>query len=479
MSVGLLWLRRDLRLADNPALEAVAERHGEVLACFCFEASLTAGRHACAARNAYLLASLTELERSLRAIGGRLVFREGDPAHQVPQLAAEAGAEAVHACGDHTAHARQRDTAVARALTERGIELVLHPGIACVDVGRIETQAGSPYRVFTPFHKAWSAVPRRGLARTPHRLAAPKLSGAAARSSVPAQSKLGIDAEARRIVAAAGAGEAAARELLDAYAEGPVEGYAEDRDRPDLDATSRLSVPLHFGCLTARAIEERLAGRSGEGPRALRRQLAWRDFFLHLTHHFPANSRAEHDRRFSDFRWRTDKRSLEAWKRGRTGVPMVDAGMRQLLSEGWMHNRLRMLTASFLTKHLLIDWREGEAHFMHHLLDGDEASNNGNWQWAASTGADSQPYFRVFSPVRQQQEFDPDGVYVRRWLPELGNLPDANLAEPWKAPKPVQEEAGCIIGSDYPEPLVDLAAARQEAIERFGRHLEQAKTRTS
>jgi deoxyribodipyrimidine photo-lyase len=475
LSVALLWLRRDLRLADNPALEAASDRHSEVLACFCFEPSVTAGRHACPARNAYLLAALTELERELRAKGGRLVFREGNPAREVPELAAAAGAAAVHACGDHTAHARRRDTEVARALTGRGIELVLHPGIACVEVGPIETQAGGPYRVFTPFHKAWSALPRRGLARTPHRLAAPKLRGADARSSVPAQSKLRIDAEARRIAAAAGAGETASRELLDAFMEGPVEDYAENRDRPDLDATSRLSAALHFGCLSARTVEERLAGRAGEGPRAFQRQLAWRDFFLHLTHHFPANSRNEHDRRFSDFGWRTDKRSLEAWQRGRTGVPMVDAGMRQLLSEGWMHNRPRMVTASFLTKHLLIDWRAGEAHFMHHLVDGDEASNNGNWQWAASTGADSQPYFRVFNPVRQQQQFDPDGVYVRRWLPELTKFPDARLAEPWKAPKGVQEDAGCIIGEDYPEPIVDLDAAREEAIARFGRHLEQAR----
>jgi len=210
-----------------------------------------------------------------------------------------------------------------------------------------------------------------------------------------------------------------------------------------------------------------LARTRSNGAKALRRQLAWRDFWLNVIGQRPANRHEEFDPRFRGMSWRDDAESLEAWKRGETGVPWIDAGMRQLLAEGWMHNRLRMATASYLTKNLLIDWRAGEAHFMHHLLDGDESQNNGNWQWAASVGADPQPWFRVFNPVRQQSRFDPDGIYARRWVAEIRELPDEHLAAPWRAPAAVQEAAGCVIGRDYPEPLVDLGESRREAISRF------------
>jgi deoxyribodipyrimidine photo-lyase len=216
-------------------------------------------------------------------------------------------------------------------------------------------------------------------------------------------------------------------------------------------------------------MEGRLRERRSQGAAALRRQLAWRDFYLHLIHHHPENARREHQARFRRMRWRRDDDELEAWKQGRTGYPLVDAGMRQLAETGWTHNRARLTTASFLTKDLLLDWRLGEAHFMRHLLDGDEANNNGNWPLTASVGADAQPYFRVLNPVRQQQRFDPDGRYVRRWVPELAELPDRWLAEPWKAPEEVQREAGCVIGRDYPEPLVDHDEARNEALARFER----------
>ena len=187
-----------------------------------------------------------------------------------------------------------------------------------------------------------------------------------------------------------------------------------------------------------------------------------------MIRNFPGNRTEEYDERFRGMRWNDDPDSLAAWKEGRTGVPWIDAGMRQLLAEGWMHNRVRMAVASYLTKNLLIDWREGEAHFMHHLLDGDESQNNGNWQWSASTGVDPQPYFRIFNPIRQQKRFDPDGEYVRRWVPEVRELPDEHLATPWEAPEEVQKEAKCVVGDDYPEPLVDLFESRDEALARYG-----------
>jgi deoxyribodipyrimidine photo-lyase len=207
----------------------------------------------------------------------------------------------------------------------------------------------------------------------------------------------------------------------------------------------------------------------------MRRQLAWRDFFLHLTHHYPDTLGSGHEQRLRGFRWRHDARALEAWELGQTGLPLIDAGMRQLLSEGWIHHRIRQVASSFLVKYLLCDWRVGETHFMHHLIDGDEAASNGNWQWAASIGTDPQAYFREFNPVRHHQRFDPEGRYVKRWLPELGEYPIEYIAEPWKAPPDVQERSHCFIGVDYPEPIVDLVAARQEAVSRFRAHLARAK----
>ncbi len=462
MSVSIVWFRRDLRLADNPALAAAAAAD-RVLPVFCFEDGLTGGRHGSPNRNAYLLASLRELAERLRAAGAPLHFRRGDPARELARLALDCGATEIHVNRDHTVHARNRDRRVAEALGEAGAELIGHTGLTCAEPARILTGDGRPFRVFTPFSRAWLRAPRRDPAPRPRRLTAP---GGVALGRPPSEAELGIDAAAKRIATAAGPGERHGRVLLRRALEG-AGAYARVRDLPGRDETTRLSAPLHFGTISALGLERELARRRSDGARALRRQLAWRDFWVSVMHSRPANREEEFDQRFRGMRWRSDEQSLEAWKRGRTGVPWIDAGMRQLRAEGWMHNRVRMAVASYLTKNLLIDWREGEAHFMRHLLDGDEAQNNGNWQWAASVGADSQPYFRVFNPVRQQQRFDSEGTYVRRWVGEVRDLPDACLAAPWEAPEDVQESAGCVIGSDYPEPLVDLGESRAEAIARF------------
>jgi deoxyribodipyrimidine photo-lyase len=359
---------------------------------------------------------------------------------------------------------------VSAALHKRGIELSTHGGVSCTDVAAITTEDGEPFRLFTPFFRAWRAAPRRSTELRPRILMAPAFE---LRGKVPSHSQLKIDTEAKRIAELAEPGEEASRERLDAYMK-RINTYEEARDRPDLDWTSRLSAAIHFGCVSPRALEDRLTARRSGARAQLRRQLARRDFFLHLAHHFPGTLRKGHERRLQGFRWRRNRGDLEAWKRGQTGLPLVDAGMRQLLSEGWIHNRVRMVAATFLTKHLLIDWREGEAHFMRHLIDGDEASNNGNWQWAASIGADPQAYFRAFNPVRHLTRFDPDGIYVRRWLPELAKFPQEFLAEPWKADIETQRECRCKIGVDYPMPIVDLIAAREEAVARFRSHLAHA-----
>jgi deoxyribodipyrimidine photo-lyase len=262
-------------------------------------------------------------------------------------------------------------------------------------------------------------------------------------------------------------GESAGRSRMSRYVSERAEDYAEGRNAPGREGTSRLSAYLHFGCVSPRELEDSLG--SGEGAIAVQRQLCWRDFYAHVLLHFPANARREHQPRYrGQLHYSHAKRQFEAWCEGRTGYPLVDAGMRQLRREGWMHNRVRMVVASFLTKDLALDWRWGERWFMRLLIDGDEANNNGNWQWMASVGVDPQPpYKRIFNPTRQQARFDPDGVYVRRYIPELRDVPDRYLAEPWKMPRDVQRQAGCVIVTDYPEPIVDHRLARRQALERY------------
>jgi deoxyribodipyrimidine photo-lyase len=461
---AIVWFRRDLRMHDNPALAAAAKAKRTV-PVFCFEPGLYAGRHRSPNRNAYLRACLDELADNLERAGSPLLIRHGDPVEELPALAAEAGASRIHLNRDHTAHARNRDRRVERALGDSDVELVTHSGLTCAEIARIERGGGGPYRVFTPFHRAWEEAPRREPARRPRKLTP---AGGLRKGRPPSEAEMGIDAAAKQLAAKSGPGEEAARDRM-REALAAASEYARNRDLAGADATTRLSPALHLGTISPLELESELRRLGGEGAAALRRQLAWRDFWLNVIRHFPANSIREYDPRFRGMSWREDGAELEAWKQGRTGVPWIDAGMRQLRAEGWMHNRLRMAVGSYLTKNLLIDWRSGEQHFMEQLLDGDESQNNGNWQWIASVGVDPQPYFRVFNPVRQQQRFDPEGTYVRRWVPELRELPDEHLAAPWEAPAEVLEAAGVELGEDYPEPLIDLRDSRAEAIERYER----------
>ena len=263
-------------------------------------------------------------------------------------------------------------------------------------------------------------------------------------------------------------GERAGRERLSRFVSDGVGEYTDNHDALGRDKTSRLSPYLHFGCLSPRELEERLP--AGKGPDAFRRQLCWRDFYMHVLLHFPRNARSEFQERYrGSISWSYAEKAFDAWCQGRTGYPLVDAGMRQLLREGWMHNRARLVVGSFLTKDLGIDWRWGERWFMRLLIDGDEANNNGNWQWIASVGVDPQPFFRrIYNPARHMERYDPRGDYVRRYVPELSEVPDAYLAEPWTMPEDTQEDCGCVIGEDYPEPIVDHKEARKEAFARYG-----------
>ena len=460
---ALVWYRRDLRVHDLPSLRAALDGHDAVAPVFCFDDGLLHGRHASGNRTRFMLECLADLRGAIAARGGRLYVRHGRPEHELVALAAELGADEVHVSRDAGPFSRRRHEAVRRALSDSGVTLVSHPGLFAIDaLEPVRTGSGRPYTVFTPFWRTWSEQPRREVIGAPRSIAAPDRRVAA--GTLPTLSALGLEADATD---AAPGGETAARTALSRFLNGPIAGYGEARNALGAEQVSRLSPYLHFGCLSPREIEHRLP--RGEGAAAFRRQLCWRDFYAHVLGHFPANARSEFQERYrGTIRWSHATRRFEAWCDGRTGFPVVDAAMRQLRREGWMHNRARLIVGSFLTKDLGIDWRWGERWFMRQLIDGDQASNNGNWQWIASVGVDPAPAFqRMFNPTLQQRKFDPDGSYVRRYVPELAAVPDDHLAEPWNMTDEVQAECGCRIGHDYPEPIVDHRQAREEALARY------------
>jgi deoxyribodipyrimidine photo-lyase len=460
---AIVWLRRDLRIRDHPALRAALDDGEGVVPVFCFDDALLHGRHASGPRTQFLLESLADLDSSLRKRGSRLVVLRGRPDNELKRLAIRLGARSVHISDDVGPFARRRDEGVGRALAPEGIRLIRHPGVnALDDVAELRTGSGGPYTVFSPFHRRWLDAARRPVLTAPAEL--PRVPPKLGSGRIPSLVSLGLEQE---VSAPARGGETAARRALNRFLAAGVRDYAANHDALGKNGTSRLSPYLHFGCLSPRQIEQRLL--RGKDPDTFRRQLCWRDFYHHVLAHFPRNARSEfRDRYRGKIKWSHAKHAFEAWCAGRTGYPLVDAGMRQLRHEGWMHNRARLVVGSFLTKDLGIDWRWGERWFMRLLIDGDEANNNGNWQWIASVGTDPKPAFRrIYNPARHQERFDPGNVYVRRFVPELRDVPDEFVREPWKMPDEVQRAAGCVIGRHYPEPIVDRRRAREEALARY------------
>jgi deoxyribodipyrimidine photo-lyase len=447
---SLLWFRRDLRLSDHPALLAArdaAGSGGSVLPLFVVDPRLwdPAGRP----RRSFLRDCLADLDA---ALGGALVVRTGDPADVVARLAREVGAGSVHVSADPGPYGRRRDAAVERALGDVPLERTGSP--YAVAPGRLTKDDGTPYRVFTPFARAWRRHGWRAPAPRPR--AVPWHRGARSDGLPPAAGPGGVRLPA--------AGESAAHAAWRRFRDERLAGYDGARNTPGVDGTSRLSVYLKYGCLHPRTLLADLADTDAprEDVRRFTDELAWRDFYADVLWHRPETAHEAFDPRMARLEYDTgpdaDAR-FTAWAQGRTGYPIVDAGMRQLLGEAWMHNRVRMITASFLTKDLHVDWWRGARHFLAHLVDGDLASNNHGWQWVAGTGTDASPYHRVFNPVRQGQQYDPDGEYVRRWVPELRDVPDRYVHEPWKAPGGVP--------AGYPEPIVEHAAERQVALARY------------
>ncbi len=469
MSTALLWYRRDLRVHDHPALYTATREYERVVPVFVLDDALLRGRFASPARTAFMLGCLRALDDQLRRRGSGLVLRAGRPERVLVELAGEARADVVLWTSDVSPYARARDARVTDALREAGVRGWPHGGNYVVDISAPRTRGGSPYHVFTPFHRTWQTMERRTVHRAPQDL--PPLPSHLRKGRVPsAVGELKLDERALVPEPAAEAGEAAAREALRRWLDESVERYVDRQNGMARLGTSRLSPHLRWGCLSAREVEERALRRGGKGAEAWVRQVCWRDFYAHVLLHWPGNARDEFQERFRDLEWNDPAEALAVWQRGETGFPVVDAGMRELERTGWMHNRARLVVGSFLTKDLHLDWREGERWFERLLLDGEPAQNNGNWQWIASVGTDPAPAFRrMYNPTLQGRRFDPDGAYVRRNVPELRNVPDPRLLEPWSMSETEQRQSGCVIGRDYPAPIVDHKQERREALERYRR----------
>lgn len=442
MKVTVALFTADLRVHDNPVLRAALAAGEEVVPLFVVDRDIRRTGFAVPNRAAFLADSLAALDARLRDRGGRLVIRTGDVAEETRKVAAETGAGQVHIAAGASGYATAREERLRTALAADGRELHVHDTVITVAApGALTPVARDHFSVFTPYHRRWESAPVR------ETLAAPRLVRVPGLRSDPLPDG-GTLAPGQPSPALPKGGETAGRELMRSWLAGPLDGYADGHDDLPGDSTSRLSPYLHFGCLSPVELVRRAREHGGEGAEAFVRQLAWRDFHLQVLAARPEVFR--HDLRTRHDHWRPDNDDAQAWRDGRTGYPVVDAAMRQLRHEGWMHNRARLLTASFLTKTLYVDWRVGAEYFLSLLVDGDAANNQLNWQWVAGTGTDTRPN-RVLNPLTQAKRFDPRGDYVRRWLPELAGVDGPAVHQPWQLPGRVRDRL------DYPAPIIDLA----------------------
>jgi deoxyribodipyrimidine photo-lyase len=466
MKTAIWWIRRDLRLADNQALWAALHSSDQLLPVFILDPALMNSPYAGEKRLAFLLAGLRQLDQDLQKIRSRLIVRSGRPVTAFADLLAETGAGEIYAESDHSPYARRRDALVAHKLP---LHLVGSPAVLAP--GSVLKADGEPYTVFTPFSRAWKAqvdLSPAWVLPAPEKISTPPEPRS---ERLPEQPDLPKEIPFQP-------GETQAQRRLNSFIYGRSEAaiyqYGQGRNQLDADGTSKISPYLRFGMLSARqaATHAWLAMTSAPDAEARKsaetwlNEIIWREFYIHILHHFPAVRQSNF--RMGEIAWQNDPADFSAWQQGKTGYPVVDAAMRQLLETGWMHNRARMIVASFLTKDLLIDWRWGERWFMQHLIDGDPAANNGGWQWTAGTGTDAAPYFRIFNPLFQSARFDPQGNYIRRWLPELSAVPDEYIHEPWKMPAELQAKTGCKIGMSYPKPIIDHNWARQRVLNVYG-----------
>ncbi len=478
---ALVWFRRDLRNFDHAALHAALTGARQVWCVFLFDQDILAPLpHPRDRRVEFIYRSVMDLHQALTAQGGGLILRHGRPGEVIPALARQLGVQGVFANRDYEPQAKARDQKVGDALQAAGIRLHLSKDQVLFDGDEVLTRSGNPYTVFTPYKNAWLArlaapegdffLRPYGAAAYAHRLAPPP----------PGETPLTLtdlgfaptDLDALGVVP----GMAGAQARWEDF-QPRLDAYGEKRDFPGRKGVSYLSPHLRFGTLSLRQLAAQAWRQGSAGASAWLAELAWRDFYFMLLDHFPQLPQGCFKPEFDALAWDQAPHLLAAWKAGETGYPLVDAAMRQLAHSGWMHNRLRMVTASFLTKDLGLDWHLGEAHFAEQLLDFDLAANNGGWQWAASTGCDAQPWFRIFNPVTQSEKFDPQGEFIRRYLPELARAPGRHIHAPWRMSAGEQAACGLRIGRDYPAPVVDHGQARLRTLARFQAVKDQGKTK--
>ena len=470
------WFRQDLRIADNIALAKAVETEKPVICLFVLDDTVSdQWKHGGASRW-WLHHSLEALADDIADTANRLILRRGPYRDVIVDLAREVDAEAVYWTRGYEPFITDLESGLKASLDDAGIEAKRFGGSLLFEPEEIKTGSGGPYRVYTPFMRALLAAGiSTELAQTPKSIkqpvAYPDSEDLVDWSLLP--TKPDWSAGLRETWTPGSAG--AATRLDTFVSSGNVDEYDEQRNRPDLDTTSRLSPHLRFGEISPRQVWKRVSehtrtfqgGQGNKGAETFLKEIGWREFSYHLLFHFPTLPEKPYNEKFAAFPWDTNERALTQWQSGKTGYPIVDAGMRQLYETGWMHNRVRMIVGSFLVKHLLIHWREGEDWFWDTLVDADMASNSASWQWVAGSGADAAPYFRIFNPMTQGEKFDPAGDYVRHWVPELKGLPKKHIHTPWEAPPQILAEAGVELGKTYPHPIVDHKSARQRALDGY------------
>ena len=478
-AASIVWFRHDLRLADNPALKAAVKRGGPVMCLFIHDEESAGLRALGAAAKWWLGRSLNALEASLRAMGSELVVMRGAAADIVTRLVSETDADTVFWNRRYGEAERSLDSNLKSTLKASGVQVETFNSHLLNEPWEVTTQTGTPMKVFTPY---WRAARARGEPLAP--LPAPvAIKPARLPQSLTSQAvtiaELGFEPSqpdwAGEMRAEWQPGESGAKDRLEHFLDAALSGYGKNRNRPDFLSTSRLSPHLRFGEISPRQIwhASHAAVMSGavNAPKAdldkFMSEVGWREFAFHLLYHNPKLASENYNPRFNDFEWQHDQTLLRVWQKGQTGYPLVDAGMRELWATGWMHNRVRMVVGSFLIKHLLMDWREGERWFWDTLVDACPANNAASWQWVAGSGADAAPYFRIFNPFGQGEKFDPQGIYVRRWVPELAGLPNDAIHTPWLAPPALLLAAGVKLDTTYPRPIVDHGMARERAMSSY------------
>ena len=455
----IVWLRRDLRLRDNPALQSAADSGAPQILLYIHGAE--GEQWALGGASAWWLHF--SLKSFAESIDGKLWIRTAEPLSVLQEIISQTGADTVVWNRQYEPDTIARDKQIRKNLSDAGIAVQSFNGSMCVEPWELETQKGDPYRVFTPYYRKWK---ERTFSEA--EAEAPSLELIADENPVPVDELRLLPSIRwdRGFYNVWTPGEAGAHDAVDQFLESALDDYKEGRDRPATVGTSRLSPHLHFGEIAPWTVAERCRAAS-DSAEPFVRELAWREFSRQMLFYFPSTTTEPLNDKFADFPWHDDNDALQRWQAGQTGIPIIDAGMRELWTHGWMHNRVRMIVGSFLTKNLTQHWLHGARWFWDTLVDADLANNTQGWQWIAGCGADAAPYFRVFNPILQAEKFDPDSEYIKRWVPELKSLSAKHARAPWEAPESVLRQAGITLGQEYPKPLVDLKRSREQALRAY------------